>query len=88
MGMSTRLLVIVGPHTMVSFTEVVPAPCWSYFSWETKSHFFPPCFLMAATHITVTQAAARGSRDTRAPYQQQWVKNSKLAEDSKLALAL
>lgn len=43
---------------------------------------------MAATHITVTQAAARGSRDTRAPYQQQWVKNSKLAEDSKLALAL
>lgn len=43
---------------------------------------------MAATHITVTQAAARGSHDTRAPYQQQWVKNLKLDENSKLGTQL
>lgn len=58
------------------------------FQLGNKKPFFPPCFLMAATHVRVTQAAARGGRDTRALYQQQCVKNPKLAENSKLALAL
>lgn len=85
-GTSTTEPVIMGLHTTVAFTEVVPATCRSYFTWKTKSLFPHTLRLFLNGHqARENDAGFASSCSTRSLHHQQR-ENSSLRESLQQAL--